>query len=212
MIKFYSERKVGQLLESVFLIAVFVEIFLFMGYADGVFFLITFTSILTVVYCKYRCISFATREFERREKLQSKRLLLLRRLIDYSYTYKYDKDLFYKKFCEEINIDKLKKYNLINLGEIIKEQDLLEKPIKQKKIEKLSQDDYEFMCLLNEGFTSRELSVIFGLSHPQSIYVKRHRIRARLNGTSKVRQNKEETKDLINVDTNTVMDLNNVIS
>lgn len=212
MIKFYSERKVGQLLESVFLIAVFVEIFLFMGYADGVFFIITFTSILTVVYCKYRCNSFANREFERREKLQSKRLLLLRRLIDYSYTYKYDKDLFYKKFCEEINIDKLKKYNLINLGEIIKEQDLSEKPIKQKKIEKLSQDDYEFMCLLNEGFTSRELSVIFGLSHPQSIYVKRHRIRTRLNGTSKMRQNKEETKDLINVNTNTVMDLNNVIS
>lgn len=200
------------MLESVFLIAVFVEIFLFMGYADGVFFIITFTSILTVVYCKYRCNSFANREFERREKLQSKRLLLLRRLIDYSYTYKYDKDLFYKKFCEEINIDKLKKYNLINLGEIIKEQDLSEKPIKQKKIEKLSQDDYEFMCLLNEGFTSRELSVIFGLSHPQSIYVKRHRIRTRLNGTSKMRQNKEETKDLINVNTNTVMDLNNVIS
>lgn len=212
MIKFYSEKKIGQLLELVFLLSVFVEIFLFMGYADGVCFLITLTSILTVIYCKYRCNSFAAQEFERREKLQSKRLLLLRRLIDYSYTYKYDKDLFYRKFCEEINIDKLKKYNLINLGEIIKEQDLVEKPIKQKKIEKLSQDDYEFMCLLNEGFTSRELSVIFGLSHPQSIYVKRHRIRTRLNGTSKMRQNKEETKDLINVDTNTVMDLNNVIS
>lgn len=212
MIKLYSERRIYRFLEVAVLLFVFAHILFFFGFTFWLFFTVIFASILTIMFCMYHCERLAVKENNRQKELHYQRLLLLRRLIDHSYTYKYDKALFYKKFCEEINIDKLKKHHLLNTGEIIRTQNITGTPLRARKLDKLSQDDYEFICLLNEGFTSRELSMIFGLSHPQSIYVKRHRIRTRLSGTAKATGGNHAGTDVeANVFSNKTMDLSNVV-
>ncbi|GHV01684.1 hypothetical protein FACS1894159_09870 [Bacteroidia bacterium] len=106
-------------------------------------------------------------------QLADNRLELLRHIIELSYVHKPRKNLFYDKVCEMVHISELKRRNIIDFDAA--KTSSCDLPLRGK--------DLEFFCLLQEGFTQRELSVVYDMSNPHSIYVKKHRIMSKLKNT-----------------------------
>jgi len=103
-------------------------------------------------------------------ELADNRLELLRRIIELAYIHEPHKDIFYNKVCELVGIAELKRRHIVDF----------EAYRKLHGKSPLGKDDLEFHCLLEAGFTPKELGVIYGHSNPVSIYVKKHRIMSKL--------------------------------
>ncbi len=206
MIKLDSGNKICRVLEIVVLLAVLVLVVVFADHEYWALFLLLLVSLAALVFFVEYCNRLAAKERKSRAELQERRLLLFRKLVDHSYEQQGNTAVFYKKFCEEINIRNLRKYQLID-----RELKVPTGSVGFGESGKLSSEDYEFLHLARAGFTNRELSMIFGLTNSQSVYVKRHRIKAKLGTGSvpavmaealkakeEVRQ-REKASDLINV-------------
>lgn len=103
---------------------------------------------------------------------QARRLMsLIRSLIDLAFVYDQDEKRFYSKFSEMINVASLRKHGIIDPDA------LLHTP----RFNGLRCEDAELWTLLMAGFSSRELKVIYGMTNINSVYIKRHRLRNRLD-------------------------------
>lgn len=114
----------------------------------------------------------------RLKKVACQRMLLIRRLIDLSYTYSANKDLFYRKFCETINISELQRLNIVDQEVVAYDNPGYFNC--RADIDNLSFNDRYLWNLILEGYTPRELSIVYNHSNPHSIYVKRSRFMNRL--------------------------------
>ena len=143
------------------------------------------------------------RNYQQIEYVSECRLKYLRHLIDLCYLYESRNEIFYKKFRESIKLNEIKKNCIINfmytpeqIAEYIIHLSVLSgntninyDPTEIDKInlirhisDRLSPQEMEIISLLAHGFTAKELNVIFGLKHHQSINVKIHRIRKKCFG------------------------------
>ncbi len=106
------------------------------------------------------------------ERIALGRLALIRKLISLAHVYEHDKELFYKKFVETVDTSTLRKHEVIEM--VGQDQNNLPTSSIEPK-------DVELFCLKEQGFTTEELCVIFGLKNPNSLYVKLHKLRKKLN-------------------------------
>ncbi len=100
---------------------------------------------------------------------------LMREFIDLAYIYGDCPERFYGKFVEKVSVDSLRKRG------IIKPETLLRKPKYHRMCNELRYKDAELWTLLMIGFTPREIMVVYGIKNINSVYVKIHRLRGRLN-------------------------------
>lgn len=121
--------------------------------------------ILLVLFLCYRihCIHNRIRLIEHRA---TKRILLIRSLLDIGYVYSESPQVFFEKFKDKINIRQLKPYDLIDLSD--------------KKYAHLKEDERFLCALLDNGFTHRELCTIYNMKSVGNLYVKYHRIKVKL--------------------------------
>ncbi len=100
---------------------------------------------------------------------------LVREMIDMAYVYEGDTDTFYRKFLEKISRESLKERG------IIEPESLLLTPKYNRMCSELRGDDAELWALLQAGFTTRELKMIYGHTNINSMYVKINRLKGRLS-------------------------------
>lgn len=105
------------------------------------------------------------------DSLASARLNYIRILIDLVYTYSHRPEQLLKMLQTEMSIKKLLCCHVIEDGT----ESLVPQEIRVAKNDKLLYQLHE------EGFTPRELCVIFGLNNLNSVYVKYHRMNKRLH-------------------------------
>ncbi len=99
------------------------------------------------------------------------RLVLIKDWLDWLYVYSDDAVSFQNRCKSLAHIKQLAKYNIINWV-----------PPNYKmrmKWHKLSLAERRFVCLMNAGFTNRELCAIFQVGKISSIYVKYYRIKTK---------------------------------
>ncbi len=111
------------------------------------------------------------------ERIALGRLMFIRKLIDLAYSYGHDKELFYRKFVETIDLPTLKKHEIVEIGEHALDRD--EKAVLRNP--RFSTKEVELRCLEKQGFNQREMSIILGMKNPGSIRVKLHRLHKKLN-------------------------------
>lgn len=121
------------------------------------------------------------------EYLACKRLEFIRQIAELTYMYGYNTDVFYRKICEMMHLDELKKNSVMDFNFELEKYRFL------KKMDDLSMDDAEFYCLIKSGFSTRELSIIFGHGNPKSIYVKKCRLMKKIN--KQIPQNNNPSED-----------------
>lgn len=96
----------------------------------------------------------------------SEQLRFIRILLDLCYTYQNSPLVFLDKFKDKVNIRELKSYDLIEIPD--------------NRFAGLKEDE-KLLCLLWEnGFTQRELCVIFNLKKINNLYIKYNRIRKKM--------------------------------
>ncbi|MCM1532993.1 MAG: hypothetical protein NC114_12100 [Ruminococcus flavefaciens] len=91
-------------------------------------------------------------------------------LIETVYVYGNNHELLSKRLKQEMSAKKLLLYGIIERKRTEADDPEL----------KISEDDRLLYQLLHEGFSPRELCIIFSLSNINSLYVKHHRIRKKL--------------------------------
>lgn len=129
-----------------------------------------FAATALVVSCRY--LIRRVRHYRRSRHLAWQRMQLLRRLLQLAYVYGPNPALFLKKFQEEVSIGHLECCDVIcNYSE-------------QRQLEAVKSNnrtvknrDALLCILINKGFTPQELSVVYGMSNYNSIYVRYSRIR-----------------------------------
>lgn len=98
------------------------------------------------------------------------RLRLLRSILDLCYAYRESPELFLLKFKDRVNFCQLKNYDIFI--------------DKYKYLQRINDDERLLCQLMEEGFTQRELCVIFDLKKTSYVYVKYHRILRKLEQPS----------------------------
>ena len=123
-----------------------------------------------VMSCRY--IIGRLRHYRRSSHLARQRMQLLRRLLRLAYVYGPNPALFLKKFQEEVSIGHLECCDVIcNYTE----QRQLEAV--RTNSQAVKNQDVLLCILINKGFTPQELSVMYGMTNYNSIYVRYSRIR-----------------------------------
>lgn len=128
-------------------------------------------SLITVIVKRYY------RDIERRSE---NRLRFIRMIIEIIYLHKHNPDKLPEHLTQEINIRKMLIYNIIDddykpyCGNI-----------------KAREEDKLLYMLHMQGFSARELCIIFGLNNVHSVQVKYSRINIKLN-----KNEKEETEEV----------------
>lgn len=96
----------------------------------------------------------------------TEQLRFIRILLDLCYTYQNSPLVFLDKFKDKVNIRELKSYDLIE--------------IPNNRFVELKEDEKLLCLLLENGFTQRELCVIFNLKKINNLYIKYNRIRKKM--------------------------------
>ena len=120
------------------------------------FFLCTIIVLLVVL------VAVLAKSLNETKKLASNRLLLIKDWLDLLYVFSDDSQAFHNR-CISGNIVSWNPPNAT---------------IKMKW-HKMSVSERQFICLMNAGFSNRELCAIFQVVKISSIYVKYHRIKAK---------------------------------
>jgi len=142
--------------------------------------------LLLAIYCislirirRRRCPHCA-----RHQKLAHNRLELMRKIIEMSYVYEPRKDVFHRKVCDLVRISELKRHLIVDFESYCKRHAHLP----------LSKSDLEFCCLLEAGFSHKELSIIYSHTNEHSIYVKKARIMKKLKAVSNPVKGEDDDK------------------
>lgn len=187
MVKLHSDSKRLKVLNLTGFVCMSYAVWLAFGLISSLLYIAIVSNIAAFVIVVHKCLKAKNKEEKKMKQLSEQRLLLLKRLIDHAYTYKCDKTLFYKRFCEEVNVITMRKNRLIEMSLYRDYTQLYAHTLSNGRSKKTLKEDIEFLFFINEGFTPRELSVIYNLNHPHSIYVKRNRLKVRINRLSKRR-------------------------
>ena len=94
----------------------------------------------------------------------------VQKLIKLAFKFGNNKELFYERFVESVDVDTLKEYQIIDV-DIPPE---------------LTEKEAELYSLIKAGFTPEELCVIYGTKNLNAIYIKRHRLNKKLKGSCSV--------------------------
>ena len=129
--------------------------------------LIIFVMDILLVLAGYQ---YFCNHFRNTSKLATARLNYIRILIDTVYTYYHHPELMRKHLQKEMAIKKLMAYHVVDnhCGYFFTSRT------------KVSTNDQLLYMLHKEGFTPRELCIIFELNNINSVYVKCHRINKKL--------------------------------
>jgi len=100
------------------------------------------------------------------QQLADNRLELLKTIAELVYAHGANKETFYNKVYDAMRISELKRRQIVDFETF--KQSYGHLPLSEKEL--------EFYCLLEAGFSHRELSAIYGYSHFRSIYNKKNRI------------------------------------
>lgn len=115
----------------------------------------------------------------KRERVYAKEahrlMLLLRNMIDNAFIYDENPAKFHSKFLEMVSVESLRAHGIIDPDA------LLRTPKYNRTCKELRCEDAELWTFLMAGFSSRELKIIYGLTNLNSVYVKRNRLKKRLN-------------------------------
>lgn len=144
------------------------------------FTIILLNVIIIGLICKSQRLAHQKQMLQAQEKVNNQ-LLYVRSLIDLVYTYQHRPELLLIHFQLEMSIKKLLIYHLI--------EDRCDHYCPEET--KLNQNDKLFYMLCEEGFSARELCVIFGQNNINSVYVRHHRIRKKLQKESCPAQRQE---------------------
>lgn len=100
-------------------------------------------------------------------RLSSDRLRLIRNLLDLGYVYNESPAIFLDKFRDRVHIRQFKSYELVERAD--------------DRLACLKEDERILVTLFEEGFTQRELCVVYGLKKISTLYVRYHRIRKKID-------------------------------
>lgn len=98
-------------------------------------------------------------------------------LVGLAFTYEHDLEMFHKKFVQMVNVENLKRYKVIEVGEQVLQDGSYDLKVDPSL---LNSKELEMYCLTKRGFTSREMAVVYGMKNINSIYVKKHRLKKKL--------------------------------
>lgn len=141
-------------------------------YGDLLVTLIVFgASILTqVMICLFRIFrSSVYRRMKRNKHLADERLKYIRQIIELCYIHSSNPSKFRNKVVDMVSIEGLNASKIIDYASLIKS-------CSDKERECLSHADLQLYCLLKEGFTPKELTMVYNHANPTSIYVKKSRL------------------------------------
>lgn len=148
----------------------------------GLIYLLFFLLVILCVYVLIHLIETQRREqtklLKQMKALADARLFFIKKLI--TLAYETDNTLFHKKFKAAVCIKQLRE-----AGIVVVSHDTLNKRIRRHIDERtenklLTDNDIELCCLLLYDFSPPELTVIYDLKSIQSSYMKRHRLRNKL--------------------------------
>ncbi len=137
-----------------------------------------FVTYLVVIFAGFIYEIFRAWRFKQQRKYAKQTrlmVLLLRKLIDLACTYENDPEKFQRKFLEAISISALRESGIIDPSA------LLQIPPHKKAYSKMKRADAELWALRMAGLSMRELKIIYGLKNMNSMYVKLHRMKSRLD-------------------------------
>ena len=150
----------------------------FFGLLYMLFFLLVLLSVHTLIRWLNKHYYEQERQLAKVGQLAEARLALIRRLI--TFAYETETELFHKKFCQAISIKELLKAGVIDV-----DHDHLNKKIRDhiadeqmKKI--LTDRDIELCCLVLQGFSPSEITMVYSFKNIHSAYMKRHRLKGKL--------------------------------
>lgn len=103
------------------------------------------------------------------ERHSQERLRLLRSLLELCYSYRESPQVFLDKFKDRVNFCQLKNFDLFES--------------ENRRLGSLKEDERFLFMLLDQGFSQRELCVIFNLKKASYLYIKYKRIRKRLEAS-----------------------------
>lgn len=103
----------------------------------------------------------------------------IRELIRIAFTFGHDKDLFHKKVFEAFNVDTMRERNVVRIEEGVLSEELRA----ALNEEKLSEKEFVLCCLLAQGFSPEEITVMMGLKNSRTVSVKKSRINRKLQGS-----------------------------
>ena len=125
--------------------------------------------LLAGVLC-YQVWMFIKYRYKEVKRIAESRILHIHILLETIYTYNHDPELLQKHLQREMTINKLLGYGTIE----DRSHELFDPKLRINKNDLLMYQLYE------EGFSPKELCVLFGLNNLNSFYVKHHRINKKL--------------------------------
>lgn len=132
--------------------------------------MILFLNMVVVLFaCGWMVVSYKHR-LKRTGDTAVARLYYIRKLMDLVYTYSHRPEQLLRLLQTEMSIKKLLCYHVV--------EDATDGLIPDEA--RVSKNDRLLYQLHKEGFSPRELCVIFGLNNLNSVYVKYHRMNKRL--------------------------------
>ena len=126
----------------------------------------------TALVMSFRYIIGRVKHYRRSNHLAKQRMQLLRRVLKLAYGYGSNPALFLKKFQEVVRIGHLECCDVIcNYTELQQLEAV------RTSSQAVKNQDLLLCILINKGFTPQELSVMYGMTNYNSIYVRYSRIR-----------------------------------
>lgn len=107
------------------------------------------------------------------ELLARNRLRYIEEWLDLLYLYNNDPVSFHTRCKELASVKRLSNYHIVN-------DSLRLSDCRRHRRSNLTPAEKEFLCLMEAGFSNRALCVIFRVGKVGSIYVKHHRIKAKI--------------------------------
>ena len=112
------------------------------------------------------------------ELLARNRLRYIEEWLDLLYLYNNDPVSFHTRCKELASVKRLSNYHIVN-------DSLRLSDCRRHRRSNLTPAEKEFLCLMEAGFSNRALCVIFRVGKVGSIYVKHHRIKAKIVNVNK---------------------------
>lgn len=138
------------------------------------------------LFCRIRALKQKIETDRLKEQAES-RLRYIRSLLDMVYTYQRKPEQLLVHLREEMSVNKLLSYHIIEdrCNEVF------------DPALKIGKKDQILYLLLEEGFTSRELCVMLELNNLNSVYVKYHRVRKKLSNSGVVPPEDVVSEDIV---------------
>ncbi len=127
--------------------------------------------LVVIIVLLFIVIIVLARSLNNIKKLANNRLMFIKDCLDLLYVFSNDSQSFHNRCKSLVHIRQLARYNIVSWKPPCAHF--------RKKWHKMSTSEKQFICLMNAGFSNRELCTIFQVGKISSIYVKYHRIKSK---------------------------------